>query len=702
MKMRSISSIIVQARWKCWLQFQKYQKMKNACIVIQSLVRGKLARIEARNRLEYLATIKIQSRYRAYLQRVSYLNNYKKIIKIQSIWRGWKGRLTAKNIKLSNSATRIQAFWRGRKQRRIFVSLRTGVVKAQNRWRCVQAYRQFRRLKKEAKEVGTLLSQINTLKTGMTAAKKEKADIEAHAMQIAMENKVLRNKLAVAETETEKKNQEIREYTELIARLRSRGSVSSPRISPLGSKTPGGQSSGPLIPVDAVPSSERERVRAKDSGGEKMKVGDVVEDVLQEEQEMITRLQNQVLSLTKERDESNMQLEKEKQLKEQVQADYHRLLRDSSQATMASTIHPHMNRLNPIPPAVRAGSQQRTLPVRATTGTRGGKPFDIVVVGPPGVGKTAMIKEFLKSENLDTQLAQLEASSACEDVTPLRFPYRSCPMLTVLDCKGSTLTRSLCKKTNWLVVIYDVSDVKTMDQAKKIVERELYHSRRELYHSRVMLFGNLFRYRKLDIDHNLASRLAELKDWAVQKSVFAMENENFAAILQALVDQLRGDAMIANSELGSSPKAMPAPLHQQDPPGGPTQSPSGGGLINAFKGFFGGTDKIKPKLMKPSMKSSSPIRHANHKNEAVAEIQLVCQLPGEFSVTCLTFGQEELHREYILLAVASKSGSLLVYKVFRTPMELEMFDLENPSHSGTGGGGSQESERVVKLNFNLI
>jgi len=50
---------------------------------------------------------------------------------------------------------------------------------------------------------------------------------------------------------------------------------------------------------------------------------------------------------------------------------------------------------------------------------------------------------------------------------------------------------------------------------------------------------------------------------------------------------------------------------------------------------------------------------------------------AEAAVTCVCFGQERLHRAYILLATAMKDGTGIIYRLYRTQMELAMLSDQN-------------------------
>merc|ERR1712232_923496 len=42
------------------------------------------------------------------------------------------------------------------------------------------------------------------------------------------------------------------------------------------------------------------------------------------------------------------------------------------------------------------------------------------------------------------------------------------------------------------------------------------------------------------------------------------------------------------------------------------------------------------------------------------------------AITCITFGQERLHKAYIFLATGSKDGFVMIYRCYRTEMEIAM------------------------------
>merc|ERR1719262_136305 len=91
---------------------------------------------------------------------------------------------------------------------------------------------------------------------------------------------------------------------------------------------------------------------------------------------------------------------------------------------------------------------------------------------------------------------------------------------------------------------------------------------------------------------------------------------------------------------------------------------------NMVSGFFGGDKEVKEvgPVLVPSLRGSQKMLRAA-KGE-LQELRPVQELQdSESAVTCIAFGQERQHRAYILLAAASKDGTVVIYRCYRTEME---------------------------------
>jgi WD40 repeat protein len=67
------------------------------------------------------------------------------------------------------------------------------------------------------------------------------------------------------------------------------------------------------------------------------------------------------------------------------------------------------------------------------------------------------------------------------------------------------------------------------------------------------------------------------------------------------------------------------------------------------------------------------MKQSRREGDINADLRPVQELQdSESAVTCIVFGQENLHKAYILLATASKDGTVVIYRCYRTEMEISM------------------------------
>merc|ERR1719453_744760 len=101
------------------------------------------------------------------------------------------------------------------------------------------------------------------------------------------------------------------------------------------------------------------------------------------------------------------------------------------------------------------------------------------------------------------------------------------------------------------------------------------------------------------------------------------------------------------------------------------------GIQGMMKG--GDADAAKFKILAPSLKGQ---RSKRPEPKPGQEDLAPCQelQDSDSAVTCIAFGQERQHRNYILLAAASKDGTVVLYRCYRTEMEIQM--LKQPDKDG--------------------
>merc|ERR1719213_1279428 len=78
-------------------------------------------------------------------------------------------------------------------------------------------------------------------------------------------------------------------------------------------------------------------------------------------------------------------------------------------------------------------------------------------------------------------------------------------------------------------------------------------------------------------------------------------------------------------------------------------------------------------VLRPSLKGTKAMNTARREGDVNADLRPVQELQdSESAVTCICFGQERLHKAYVLLATASKDGTVVIYRCYRTEIELSM------------------------------
>merc|ERR1719201_1156662 len=76
-------------------------------------------------------------------------------------------------------------------------------------------------------------------------------------------------------------------------------------------------------------------------------------------------------------------------------------------------------------------------------------------------------------------------------------------------------------------------------------------------------------------------------------------------------------------------------------------------------------------VLKPSLKGTKLMKQNRREGDVATELRPVQELQdSESAITCICFGQERLYKAYILLAAASKDGTVVIYRCYGTEMEI--------------------------------
>jgi len=196
--------------------------------------------------------------------------------------------------------------------------------------------------------------------------------------------------------------------------------------------------------------------------------------------------------------------------------------------------------------------------------------------------------------------------------------------------------------------------------------------------AKVLLFGNKF---NLEAGQPLAVDLIAAKDAAARCGGLAMESSRIY------------DAVKMVLSAGQEPECDPEGF---SPDG--TKRSSISAAITSVKAWFGGSEgrggnRANQGVLRPSLKGTKAMKQARKEGDIQAELRAVQELSdSESAVTCICFGQERLHKAYILLACGAKDGTVVIYRCYRTEMEISMLSEQDFPQDDEGAPGAQPAD----------
>jgi len=291
---------------------------------------------------------------------------------------------------------------------------------------------------------------------------------------------------------------------------------------------------------------------------------------------------------------------------------------------------------------------------------------DIQLVGAPGVGKTALLEAFVQQYDPESAAKVTQEKQNMLSHVICKFEERQ---IKFLDCSGNHrcdhLVREWYNRVNWVFLVYDVTSQTSLQHCLGMM-KELSGTQ-----TKFVLFGNSYKIAKEGGTSEV--NLLEIKDQCARANGLSMESA-------LLADAVR---MVHSFENGSDM----GPEGEQQAPGGAMAeySPDGSKrssisqAIDSVKSWFGqssernGARTAHQGVLRPSLKGTKAMKKAGRDGDTNADLRPVQELQdSESAVTCIVFGQERLHKTYILLATASKDGTVVIYRCYRTEMEVAM------------------------------
>eukprot|EP00928_Gymnodinium_smaydae_P001541 TRINITY_DN1055_c0_g2_i1.p1 TRINITY_DN1055_c0_g2~~TRINITY_DN1055_c0_g2_i1.p1 ORF type:complete len:1702 (-),score=425.04 TRINITY_DN1055_c0_g2_i1:219-5324(-) len=282
---------------------------------------------------------------------------------------------------------------------------------------------------------------------------------------------------------------------------------------------------------------------------------------------------------------------------------------------------------------------------------------DIQIVGLQGVGKTSLLEALIK-ESDPAQLPKFYEQKP-NLMTHHQISVGS-KALKILDCSGNVRAGHLVKewfgRSLFVVVVYDMAKKASFDHAVDLA-KEVNNAG-----AKVVLFGN-----KFNVDHEQPIQVDVMaaKDCAVRSEGMAMESSQMIDAVRVILNAIENQEQQPEGA-GADGDAMSPDMRRS----------SISAAIDSVKSWFGGAQgggKANVGVLRPSLKGTKAMKQARREGDVNADLRPVQELQdSESAVTCICFGQERLHKSYVLLATASKDGTVVIYRCYRTEMEIAM------------------------------
>ncbi|KAG7592025.1 Myosin head motor domain [Arabidopsis thaliana x Arabidopsis arenosa] len=154
---------VIQRQFRTCMARKNYRSIRNAAIVLQSFLRGEIARtVHKKLRIE-AAALRFQKNFRRYVDRKSFVTTRSSTIVLQAGLRAMIARSEFRLKRQTKAAIVLQAHCRGRQAYSYYTRLQKAAIVTQCAWRCRLARRELRMLKMAARETGALTDAKNKL-----------------------------------------------------------------------------------------------------------------------------------------------------------------------------------------------------------------------------------------------------------------------------------------------------------------------------------------------------------------------------------------------------------------------------------------------------------------------------------------------------------------------------------------------------------
>eukprot|EP00927_Polykrikos_kofoidii_P034051 TRINITY_DN28881_c0_g1_i1.p1 TRINITY_DN28881_c0_g1~~TRINITY_DN28881_c0_g1_i1.p1 ORF type:complete len:1724 (+),score=363.79 TRINITY_DN28881_c0_g1_i1:63-5234(+) len=657
------STTLIQATWKCKVRRDMYKGILLFTRHVQGMLRSRQARVEFYKRRRQLAATKIQARVRSQQEEKRFSAFVKKVVLIQAAWQGRSQRKNFMELRRFVSARKIQRTWRARRVRKLYVPLRAAIFAAQQKFRMYAAKTQMQKLKKEAKEVGALMAKCAKATEQAHELRKLNDDLEAKNLLLMREKDALQDNVSKVSAIVKEKDAALAEAK--------------------------------------VKAKDAENLLADTS---KLMVDRDAYEKLQKELEDSTAEVGRLKVVEEELASLKEAHKKQSETLTSAEARYQQLLKSTAMQSMA-TLNAPGERYAGVAGAAAGARTTATSRLGGRLGTN--RNVHIQLVGSQYVGKTSLLETLIK----DHDPAQLPKFEEQKPNLMTHHQIQICDrLLKVLDCSGNVRAGHLVKewfgRSQFVVVVYDMASNASLKHAMELSAEVINAG------AKVVLLGN-----KWSVD--VGQKKVEV-DVAMAKD-FAAKNEGLALESSAMIDAVRMiNNAIETQDVADSGVDM---VHTDTMAADGTRRSSISAAIDSVKSWFGGaadragtTRTLGQGVLRASLKGTKAMKQRGREGDVNADLRPVQELQdSDSAVTCICFGQERLHKAFILLATASKDGTVVIYRCYRTEMEISMLTdqdfLQEPMYSAMPTDHTNiavhsrligHSRAITSLFFNLL
>ncbi|CAK9038084.1 Myosin-6 (AtMYA2) [Durusdinium trenchii] len=640
--------------------------------------RIKFARLE----LVIKSTTMIQANWRGKVRRRMYIAIRLFTRHVQALLRSKQARADLFQRRSEDSARKIQAHARSKIAKTKYQSIRQKVIKIQAVWHGVLGRRY-------AKDYETHVSATKLQSLVRKQREQKIYDALKHSIIFAQQRLRMRN----AKNQLKKLKQEAKEVGAMMAKAQKAAEQASElrkHNEELEAHQLQLQSENKTLShkvkqlEEALHQMQQQFEEMKAQAAEAAKfAADETKTVIETEKmeamnKQMSERDEELAGLRKELQEMKESHAKQQEALKSAEANYQQLLKST---TLQS---------------VGAGAAGTVAPVRSG-GSRGHRNVFIQLVGATGTGKTTMLGELIKEhdppamQNFEDQRSNLMMHHQ------IQIGSRA---LKFLDCSGNDRAGHLVKewfaRTQWVFVIYSLADLRSYEKALTLMAEARQAG------ANVVLFAN-----KYDVSRGKEGlvNLREAHDKATQLQAYSVEGTS-------LSEAVRFAASQEEQEPAEGGAGTPADVGDD----GQRRS-SIATAFDSVKSWFGGPPERGGKVggvLRPSLKGTKAMKQARREADPNADLRPVQELQdSESAVTCVCFGQERLHRSYILFVTASKDGTVVVYRCYRTEMEIALLSNEDfrgdtsappPDHSNIAVHSRLvgHSRAITSVFFNLL